>query len=265
MSTTEDAPRDDGVERVRRQFGRAADDYATSEVHARGESLGMLVDLLTAGRRTGRALDVATGAGHTALAIAPHVDEVVASDVTEEMLATASRLARERGIANVRTTLAQAEELPFPDHSFELVTCRIALHHFTDPGLAAREMARVLTIGGRLGFTDNVTVPDDEGRRRYNEFERLRDPSHHEVLPEAELERLFTTAGLVVRERHRLSKEFEFHAWANRQRVTPPDRERLLEMMRSMPESALELFQPRWADNTLYFSLWELVIIAEKP
>lgn len=253
------------VELARRQFGRAAHDYATSEVHARGESLGILVDGLTAYGRRSRALDVATGAGHTALALAPHVDEVVATDVTDEMLATAARLAAERGLTNVSTLRAAAEALPFPDGSFKIVTCRIALHHFSDPALAAREMARVLAPGGRLGFTDNVTVADPEGARRYNEFEKLRDPSHREVLTESALAELFTRAGLVVTDVRRLSKEFEFHAWADRQRVSADDKARLLEMMRDMPASAIELFQPRWSDDTLFFSLWELVIIADKP
>ena len=70
-------------------------------------------------------LDVATGAGHTALAFAPHVAKVTATDITEEMLAETRKLAESRGLANVKTLTANAEDLPFPDASFDLVVCRL--------------------------------------------------------------------------------------------------------------------------------------------
>ena len=88
-------------------------------------------------------LDVATGAGHTALAFAPLVARVVASDITGEMLAEAAKLAGARGLANVETAHAEAGNLPFPDASFDLVTCRLAAHHFPAPAaFVARSQAR---------------------------------------------------------------------------------------------------------------------------
>ena len=68
---------------VRSQFGASAAAYATSKVHAKGASLGRLVELVKP-QRSWRALDIATGAGHTAAAFAPHVASVVASDITPE-------------------------------------------------------------------------------------------------------------------------------------------------------------------------------------
>ena len=98
-------------------------------------------------------LDVATGAGHTALAFAPHVAKVTATDITEEMLAQAKKLAASRGLGNVKTVPAKAEDLPFPDMSFDLVTCRLAAHHFADVAAFAAEAFRVLIperpAGGR--------------------------------------------------------------------------------------------------------------------
>ncbi len=75
-------------------------------------------------------LDVATGGGHVAYTFAPHVERVWASDITQEMLDMVKKEAAKRGLANVRTTYAKAEALPFEDESFDLVTCRIAPHHF---------------------------------------------------------------------------------------------------------------------------------------
>jgi len=88
--------------RVQSQFGSASDLYATSDIHARGESLALLVELVRP-QADWQALDVAAGAGHTALAFAPHVAHVVATDLTEQMLAKTAELAAQRGLANVET------------------------------------------------------------------------------------------------------------------------------------------------------------------
>ena len=245
------------------QFGASADAYATSSIHARGESLALLVELVKP--QVGwRALDVGAGAGHTALSFAPYVAHVIASDLTRQMLDKTAELAAERGLANVETRIADAESLPFDDGSFDLVTCRLAFHHFPNSRQAISEFARVLKPGGVLGFTDNIVVPDEAAAGYYNAYEKLRDPSHHWVYPLARLRVMFEDAGLDVMGTHRLSKEFEFHAWADRQHVSGGDKEKLLAMMRDIPEALEPLFAPRWTDGTMYFSLWEAVIVAEK-
>src|SRR5215510_9306880 len=94
---------------VQQQFGAHAAAYSTSTVHAKGASLARLVEL-TKPHKTWRALDVATGAGHTAAAFAPHVASVVASDLTEEMLTEAAALAAAKGYANMETARADAED-----------------------------------------------------------------------------------------------------------------------------------------------------------
>src|SRR5262245_49326554 len=123
---------------VQQKFGEAAADYAASEVHASGPSLARLVELVDP-KPSWRVLDIGTGAGHTALAFAPRVARVTASDVTEAMLAEAKELAAARGLVNFRTARARAEDLPFPDMSFDLVTCRLAVHHFEYTGAFAEE------------------------------------------------------------------------------------------------------------------------------
>jgi len=251
-------------QRVQHQFGRAAEAYVVSDVHAQGESLGVLLAELPP-RIEGEGLDVATGAGHCALAIAPRLRQVVAADLTEEMLATTARLAADRGVANLTTRRADAEALPFAGGAFDLVTCRLAFHHFPHPQQALAEMARVLRPGGWLGFTDNITVADRQGAMVYNDFERRRDPSHFEVMPLARLIATIEATGLHVTFTRRLTKEFEFHGWCDRQQVSAGDREILLATMRQLPPALTPLFLPRWADDTLYFTLWEAVVVAHKP
>jgi ubiquinone/menaquinone biosynthesis C-methylase UbiE len=249
--------------KVQAQFGPSSDAYATSDIHAKGESLAILLEL-TQPQSDWRVLDVATGAGHTALAFAPHVAHVVATDLTAEMLAKTAELAAARGLTNVETRPADAESLPFDDASFDLVTCRLACHHFPNPRQALGEFARVLKPGGVLGFSDNITVPDKQAAGYYNAYEKLRDPSHNWVYPLVRLQAMFEEAGLKVEATRQLSKEFEFHNWADRQHVSDANKQKLLEMMRHIPEALQPLFAPRWGEGTMYFSLWEAVIVARR-
>lgn len=249
--------------KVQAQFGPSSDAYATSDVHAKGESLALLLELVQP-RPDWVVLDVATGAGHTAFVFAPHVARVVATDLTAEMLAKTAELAAQRGLSNIETRPADAEALPFDEASFDLVTCRIAFHHFPNPRQALAEFARVLKPGGVLGFTDNITVPDKQAAGYYNAYEKLRDPSHNWVYPLVRLQAMFEDAGLKVEASRELSKEFEFHNWADRQHASVATKEKLLEMMRNIPEALQPLFAPRWAEGTMYFSLWEAVIVARR-
>ena len=194
---------------AQQRFGRAAADYATSEVHAKGASLKRLVEL-TEPKSHWRVLDVATGAGHTALAFAPHVAKVTATDITEEMLREARKLAASRGLTNVRTLHAKAEDLPFPDASFDLVVCRLAAHHFDDMKGFAAEAYRVLMPGGTIGIVDTI-APDasivpgqtaEDLRKLTAEFEafkKLSDPSHRRCLGLIEWGQVLAGAGLRCR------------------------------------------------------------------
>ena len=145
---------------IQQQFGANAANYLTSSVHAKGASLGRLVDLVKP-QSSWAVLDVATGAGHTAAAFAPHVARVVASDLTPEMLVQSRKLADEKGFTNMETASADAESLPFRDGTFDLVTCRIAPHHFGDVAGFLAQSFRVLKPGGTFALVDNVS-PDPE-------------------------------------------------------------------------------------------------------
>jgi ubiquinone/menaquinone biosynthesis C-methylase UbiE len=205
---------EDAKERVRRQYGAVGDAYVHSAEHKSGTDLQRLVELL-APRPHERLLDVATGGGHTALAVAPFVAEVVASDLTPEMLASAEQFISSRGVTNVRYAQADAEELPFPDRSFDIVTCRIAPHHFPSPERFVRESARVLRTGGRFGLLDS-TAPEGAIGELLNRFELARDPSHVRSLAESEWGAMLEAAGFVVQHKERFNKRHVFADWTAR-------------------------------------------------
>lgn len=208
------------AESVRRQFGSAAADYATSAVHAGGPDLAAM---LNAAEETGseRLLDVATGAGHTALAFAPLVAEVVAVDLTEAMLAAGRGLAAERGLGNVRFEPGDAERLPFDDGSFDLVTCRYAAHHFPRPAAAAAEWARVLRPGGRCLLVDVVSFVEPATDTVLNAIEVLRDPSHVRDHTVGQWRAMIEAAGLEAEALGEWPLRLEFASWVARMR-TPP-------------------------------------------
>jgi ubiquinone/menaquinone biosynthesis C-methylase UbiE len=246
---------------VRSEFGKHARDYVRSEVHAKGASLGRMVELCRP-QADWRVLDIATGAGHTAFAFAPHVEKVRATDVTEEMLALAAEGAAERGLENVLVEYAEAERLPYSDGSFDLVTCRIAAHHFPDVEAFLDESARVLRPGGLFTLVDNI-VPGGEAGAYVNAFEKLRDPSHGRCLSKAEWEAGCVEAGLGIAEVEILRKRIMFDFWASRHDAVMQSYLKAL-LMRANDEAA-EFLQPETADGELSFHLTELLLVGRKP
>ena len=228
--------------RAREQFGRSADAYVTSPGHASGDDLQRLVELAEP-QTTDRALDVSTGGGHVALALAPHVRLVIASDLTPEMLTAARRFLGEQGATNVEYVVADAEQLPFLDDSFDLVTVRIAPHHYANIQRAVVEMARVLAPGGRLVVIDNVAPDAPDLDAAMNDWERRRDPSHVRAYTVTEWRALITAAGLQLSHLETARKTHAFAAWVERMRM--PDRERaaLESDMVAAPASVRDAFQ----------------------
>ena len=248
---------------VQSQFGPNAAKYATSRVHARGASLERLVELIQP-RPAWVALDIATAAGHTAFVFAPHVAQVTATDITPEMLDVAAKLAAEKGIDNVDFEPADAEKLPFADASFDLVTCRIAPHHFPHIDRFVAESFRVLKPGGVFAVVDNV-VPDDEAGEFVNRFEKLRDPSHGRCLSQAEWIDQFQAAGFETVYSETAPKRMTFEPWAVRLDATSETVETLRTMLREGPQDGLDFLQPRGEGEELTFQLSEAIIIGRKP
>ena len=247
---------------VQQKFGAAAADYAASTVHAKGETLKLLV-ALTKPQNHWRVLDVATGAGHTAHAFAPHVSKVIASDITEPMLSQARKLAKTKGLANVATAHAQAEDLPFPDGSFHLVTCRLAAHHFANRAAFVSEAYRVLTPGGKIAIVDNVSPDARDVAVAYNAYEKLRDPNDSRCLGLGEWSELLTQAGFVVTHSEQLDQDIEFTPWVERMRCSKEAIARLKHLLGEQPLS--DLLKPRETESGLVFTLQEGIVLGEKP
>lgn len=145
-----------------------------------------------------RALDVGTGAGALALALAPLVREVVGLDPVPELL----ELARGRALPNTEFVEGDGTALPFPDGSFDLAGTHRTLHHIARPDRVVLELARVTRRGGRVLVVDQLAPDDPAQAAALHAFETARDPSHTRLLADGELRELFAASGLaLVRER----------------------------------------------------------------
>ncbi len=178
-------------------FGERAALYTTSACHTDPQVLQRVVELC-APQPHWSVLDIATGTGHTALALAPHVASVIGIDLTPEMLAEAERLQAERSVTNVHFRTGDVHHLPFADATFDLVTCRRAAHHFSDIGQALREMRRVLRRDGRLVIDDRSVPEDDFVDACMNGLDRLHDESHVRQYRPSEWREMLASASFTV-------------------------------------------------------------------
>ena len=179
------------------RFARTAERVAARQ-DARAERLaGEVREFVPLGGEE-RALDVGTGAGALAFALAPLVHEVVGLDPVPELL----ELARERSLPNTRFVEGDGTALPFPDGAFDLTATHRTLHHLGRPDLAVAELARVTRGGGRVLVVDQLAPGDPAEAAALHAFETTRDPSHTRLLTDAELRGLFAANGLeLLRER----------------------------------------------------------------
>ena len=179
--------------------------YRESPAHREGPDL----DLLVAWAEGGSALDVATGGGHVARRLRGAGLEVVSCDPAPGMQPD---------------VICRAEHLPFADEGFDLVTCRIAPHHFADIRAAMAEMARVSR--SLVLVVDNL-----HGGEHVEEAERLRDPTHVRCYSEAEWRALFAEAGLSVEDVRLFEARIELEPWLERAGCAGQDAKRVLELL----------------------------------
>ncbi len=249
-------------EDVRKAFAPVAANYVTSTYHSGREWLEEAIEL--AQPVPGDVvLDVATGTGNTALALAPHVSRVTGLDLTPEMLNQARGVAAERAVANVEWVLGDAEALPFPDASFDLWICRAATHHFQHLERSLEEARRILRPGGRVAVIDSSGPR--EARDHLHQVELLRDPSHVRMLTVDEWIDRLEAAGFAIEEARLRALEWDFEPWITRIGV-PTDRvAALAAIVESATGPAREQIRPERRGGRLWHRYWHALVRARKP
>ena len=189
-------------------WSERAQAYRDSPTHREGPDLDLLVEWCEPGEGV-KALDVATGGGHVARRLREEGCEVVTLDPSPGMQPD---------------VIARAEDIPFADGSFDVVTSRIAPHHFEDVGAAIAEMERV---SNRLVVVEDTLFLSE----RQEEAERLRDPTHVRNYTEDEWRELLTGAGLEVEQAEVFEKTHPLEPWLARTGCEGGEAERVKELL----------------------------------
>lgn len=200
-------------ELVKKTFAKRPQDYVTSTTHALGISQEVISTWLNPAP-TMEMLDIATGGGHVAEQLSPYVRIVYATDLTKEMLANTKQ--HLQALTNLIYIMADAEQLPFLDASFDLITCRIAAHHFPNPDQFIREVKRVLKKDGKFLFIDNIVPNNKQHAIFMNQVEKMRDESHVKFLTKEEWGCLFKQHGLKISQQHTHKKTLSVNKWLDR-------------------------------------------------
>ncbi len=218
MSDTTQPDADAKKAQVQDYFSRTAEGYVASFSHKGGWDLQRLLEI-GEWNTDQYALDIATGGGHTALAVAPLVAQVMVSDLTPRMLEKAREFLLAQGVTNAQFQVADAEHLPFADGTFDRVTCRIAAHHFPAMLQAVKEVARVLKTGGLFLLIDCMAPSDAELDTFDNTVEKWRDASHGRSCTKEEWQDFFAQAGLRVEQMEFFRRTHDYDDWTLRSQL----------------------------------------------
>jgi SAM-dependent methyltransferase len=222
-------------------YAPRAQDYVTSEVHSSGEDLD-LIEAVLHGQGSARVLDLGCGGGHASYRAAPHVAEVVACDVTARMLEVVAATAAERGLANIAVHQAAAENLPFPDASFDVVLCRFTAHHWQNMEAGLRQARRVSKPGGRGVFIDTITPADRVLDTHLQAIDLLRDASHVRNYSVAEWIGSLARSGFAIEGITMRRMRMEFASWTARTRTPADHAKAILSLQAGAPAIVREHF-----------------------
>ncbi len=249
---------------VREQFSQHAEYYAQSSAHAQGDTLDVILEFADP-KGMEQTLDIATGTGFTAFALAPKVSHVVATDLTPQMVSKASELAREQTIDNVTFTVAAAESLPFASASFDLVTCRLAPHHFQDVPKFLSEVHRILRTDGLFCLVDSVSPESEKLIAWQNRVEKLRDNSHVYGYPPSQWNKMITGSGFEIEgTAHTRNAQMSFLWWVRPQQNPPEVVQEIRDAFAQLhPDDAKKYYTVEPAGDDFYFS-WPMYAVKAK-
>ncbi|QTL97414.1 methyltransferase domain-containing protein [Iocasia frigidifontis] len=223
----------DNLNKVRKNFGQRASEYRKSSTHGNPVVLERMIELIKPSSEAS-ALDVATGGGHTAIALATSVQQVVAIDITPEMLTEAKIASRQEGISNITFRVEDVHNLNIPDCQFDIVASRFAVHHFSDVNKALREMCRVLKPGGKFYILDCSVIDGEEFEKEINHIELLRDSSHQFSYSPRLWNQLLKELPLTIEHTSLLKEQYELPLWFDRMETARDSRDKIFQILKNL-------------------------------
>jgi ubiquinone/menaquinone biosynthesis C-methylase UbiE len=253
----------DHYSRVQEEFKRQAPTLSAAPVFSDAGVLEQIHRAVNPAPRM-NLLDLGCGPGIVTAALAPDLKEVVAYDLTPEMLDQARQRCAKAALKNVRFEVGRAEQLPFEKESFDAVVTRLTIHHFLDPQRVLNEVVRVLRPKGKLVVADVVSSENEEEAALHNALEILRDPTHTRMVSPRELTELLPASGLRILSRVTWQMQRNYEEWI---RITnAPERVKpLYVVMASLARAGLRAgINLQSEGGTLVFTHQWLLITAEK-
>ncbi|QAS52561.1 class I SAM-dependent methyltransferase [Halobacillus litoralis] len=247
---------------VKEAFSKSKESYVQSSTHKSQSDLDLITEWLEPENKW-QALDIATGGGHVAKTLSRSVGTVFATDLTKDMLQNTARHLKEQH--NIYYIVADAEELPFLDESFDVITCRIAPHHFPSPSKFIEETHRVLKPDGRFLMIDNVAPEDEQLDNFYNTFEKKRDPSHVRALKISEWQNYLEKHNLTINKQLSRKKRLPFREWVTRILSATEEHQAVEILMRQAPNTFKTYFSITEKEDCIEsFSIDEWMVLAQK-
>lgn len=247
---------------IRKEFSKQAANFGDKGLTLSSQHiLDWIVDGLPL-QENFRVLDVAAGTGHLSRAIAPYVKEVIAIDITPEMLDQSRKKAARCNLSNIVIEEGNVEDLPYEDNFFDLVVSRLAIHHFEKPKIQFDEMARVCKPDHNVGVIDLLSPQDDKEAEIYNHLERLRDPSHVYAFSKRQMKKIMGQARLSITAFETRAIKVDFKRWVQ-MTGTEPDTMELLQtrLMQDIEEGTKTGMRPFIENGSLKFlQTWAIVI-----
>lgn len=253
------------LERVKREFARQADSFASSAAITDEQLTSRLVDALGSAA-AGAVLDLACGPGIVTAALGRRARKVVAFDLIPEMLKQAEQRCARAGLTNIEFRQGNAADLPLADEAFDGVVTRLAVHHFSEPDRIFRETFRVLRPGGRIVVADVVSSEDADEAALQNAIEVLRDPSHVRMLSRSELVFAIRAAGFDIEAQSSWDKSREFEEWmgiVNDPERVPPLRVVAAALARAGVQAGMGLSLSE--GKIVFFHRWHMISARKVP
>jgi len=249
------------------RFDRLAHCFATSEVHRSSPTIRLLHEVLGSARQDA-VCDIACGAGPVVLSFRGRASRLVGVDPSPSMLEELQEAGRAHGVA-VEAVPGFAEDVPLDDALFDVVTSRLAPHHFSDIGQAVREMARLARPGGHVAVIDLAGHDDDDVDAFNHHLHVLHDPTHVRSYRGREWESFFTDAGLEIVAVHQNQREspdgVSVERWCQIADSGPDAEEQIRSALRSAPPRILEALAIEQRGDEYYIPVKTVLVVGRRP
>jgi ubiquinone/menaquinone biosynthesis C-methylase UbiE/broad specificity phosphatase PhoE len=205
-----------------------------------------------------RVLEVGSGLGQMTLALVQSgVSEAVGVDISPEMLEHAEHLRLSTNdpelLRRVNYRLAPAHDLPFSNNAFDVVLCRMILHHYAKPEWPLKEFLRVLKPNGVLVLAEVAGSEDPVKRATQNAIESKRNPSHVMIRTVEHYLDQLRAVGFEVEKEKLVKREQMVGPWLDELAVDKGTRQAVLEMLEASIETdAAELHVHRKNDDLVF-------------